>query len=131
MPHVPSSIASILVVLVVSLQAAPAQAAPCADDARYAPNGSGQGYCLYEDLVLPDAEVSPYCHWLEYGYIGYSWTASPQTASYECPEGARLASNGAGTDFCLFEDLWLPPADDLSSYCTYLEDGYIGYSWTE
>lgn len=102
----------------------------CPAGARYAENGAGHGYCLFEDLSLPDAEVDPYCHWLEYGYIGFSWTESPATANYECPAGSRYADNGAGLGFCLFDDLWLPPADDLSSYCHYLEDGYIGYSWS-
>ncbi|MFV8752786.1 hypothetical protein ACNOYE_19755 [Nannocystaceae bacterium ST9] len=103
----------------------------CPTEARFATNGAGLNFCLFEDLVLPDAEVDPYCHWLELGYIGFSWTESPATANYVCPSGSRQTDNGQGVGFCLYEDLWLPPAEDLADYCQYLDDGYIGYSWTD
>ena len=103
----------------------------CPEEARYAVNGAGAGFCLFENLELPPAEdLGPYCDYLEQGYIGFSWTETPETASYECPKGARYADNGAGVGFCLFEELWLPPSEDLASYCDYLDLGYIGWSWT-
>ena len=101
----------------------------CPEHARYAPNGVGQGYCLFEDIELPEADVSAYCHYLEYGYIGFSWTESAATAGYTCPDGSYYAPNGAGTGYCVFDDLGLPEADGLSAYCYYLEYGYLGYSW--
>jgi hypothetical protein len=100
----------------------------CAPEARYAVNSTGYGYCLFEDIVLPNAEVSTYCAYVDDGYIGYSWPADDQTANYVCPEGAQLFDDGVGTAFCLFEDLPLPDAD-VSPYCWYLDDGYLGYSW--
>ena len=107
-----------------------AQANPCPEDARYATNGAGQAFCLFEDMTLPDAnDVEAYCHWLEYGYIGFSWTETPATANYTCPDGSYKTDNGAGLGFCIFDELGLPEAENLTPYCHYLEDGYIGYHW--
>lgn len=103
----------------------------CPAEARYAPNGSGQGYCVWDQVSLPPADdLAAYCDYLHEGYIGFSWTDTPATAGYTCPEGARQTDNGAGLSFCLFEDLWLPPAEDLAPYCHYLDDGYFGFSWS-
>lgn len=106
---------------------APSEA--CPDAARYATNGAGQAFCLFEDLELPDAELDAYCTYLAYGYIGFSWAESPATAGYTCPEGSYYGPNGAGTGYCVFDDLGLPDASGLDAYCYYLDDGYIGYSW--
>ncbi len=107
-----------------------AQATPCPDDARYADNGAGQAFCLFEGITLPAAnDVAPYCHWLDYGYVGYQWTASAATASYSCPAGSYASTNGAGLDFCIFDDLDLPNAPELTPYCHWLEYGTIGYHW--
>ncbi|MCH9684844.1 MAG: hypothetical protein K0V04_25640, partial [Deltaproteobacteria bacterium] len=108
----------------------PALATPCPDDARYAVNGAGQAWCVFEGLTLPAADdVEPYCHWLADGFIGFHWTASDGTASYDCPDGAYASSNGAGLDFCIFDGLDLPQAENLEPYCHWLDYGYFGYSW--
>ena len=103
----------------------------CPAGTRYAPNGAGQAYCLWEDVALPPAEdLAAYCHYLDDGYLGFSWTDTPATAGYTCPQGARQTDNGAGLSFCLWEDLWLPPAPDVQAYCHYLDDGYFGFLCT-
>lgn len=99
----------------------------CPPEAYYGPSTT-QGFCIFSGIVLPNAVVSPYCAYVDDGYIGYSWTASPQTVGYNCPAGAQLVSNGAGTDTCIFDDLPLPEVD-VSPYCNYLNSGYIGYKW--
>jgi hypothetical protein len=104
----------------------------CPAGARFATNGAGLNFCLFEDVALPNAsDVTPYCHYLESGYMGFHWTETPATAGYVCPEGSYKTTNGAGLGFCIFDDLWLPPAEDLAPYCHYLEDGYLGFSWTD
>jgi hypothetical protein len=45
----------------------------CPEGSRWSSNGQGLDFCLFEDLVLPEAEVEPYCHFLLDGYIGFSW----------------------------------------------------------
>jgi hypothetical protein len=108
-----------------------ALAEPCPDDARYATNGAGQAFCLFENMVLPNAnDVEPYCHWLEYGYIGFSWTETPATANYVCPAGSYKSDNGAGLGFCVFDGLWLPPAEDLAPYCLYASTSKTATSGT-
>jgi hypothetical protein len=100
----------------------------CPAGSRYAPNGSGQGYCVFDDLRLPAAEVSAYCDYVEDGYLGFHWNESELTVSYECPAGFRRTDNGAGTGFCVADDLNLPETA-VAAYCNYLEDGYLGFSW--
>ena len=103
----------------------------CPEGTRYTTNGAGTAFCLWEEVELPEApDLQAYCYYVEDGYLGFHWTDTPATAGYQCPEGARQTDNGAGLSFCLFEDLWLPPGDDLQPYCDYLDDGYFGYSWS-
>jgi hypothetical protein len=90
----------------------------CPASARQTTNGADLGFCLY-DSSSAATWASPYCNYLGYGYVGYSWLI--------CPPGARLASNGADTEFCLFENLSLPR--DAQPYCNYLQSGYEGFSF--
>ena len=43
-----------------------------------------------------------------------------------CGEGARLAASPTAY-FCLYEGI--NTTIPLSAYCTYLHDGYVGFSW--
>jgi hypothetical protein len=107
-----------------------ASADDCPEDGRYATNGAGQAFCLFEGIDLPEAEdLAPYCTYLDYGYIGFSWTEGPRSQGYACPEGSYYTTNGAGAGFCIYGGLDLPKADNLTAYCQWLEYGYIGYHW--
>lgn len=114
----------------VALMPTSAEASICPPDGRYATNGAGQAFCLFENITLPEAQnIAPYCHWLDYGYIGFSWDEAPANASYVCPDGSYNSTNGAGSGFCVYDNLSLPEADALTPYCHWLEYGYIGYHW--
>ena len=89
----------------------------CPAGARYATNGAGGGFCIYDTPGAP-AWATPYCDYLSQGYIGYSWRI--------CPPGGTLTTNGA-SEFCIWESLSLPR--NASAYCDYLTSGYFGFSY--
>ena len=104
------------------------ETSPCPESARYTNNGEGLEFCLFEDLELPAAEdVRSYCHFVADGYMGFSWTETAETGDYSCPEGFRKSTNTRGLGYCLVD--FQVPSDDVSAYCHYLDNGYIGYSW--
>ncbi len=99
----------------------------CPTGSRYATNGSNLAFCIFDGIEQPSSTVGEYCDYLQSGYIGYSWTDAPANASYVCPTGSWKDTNGYGSDFCIFD---VAPPSWAQPYCTYLDDGYIGYSWT-
>lgn len=102
----------------------------CPEGMDYATNGDDLAFCLFNDLPLPREAVDPYCHYLNDGYMGFSFPEEPVLASgYDCPEHSRYATNYAGHGFCIFDDLVLPPVDDVQPYCHWVNDGYIGFHW--
>jgi hypothetical protein len=119
--------AALVSLLMTCLPALAAAQSSCPAGSRYATNGSNLAFCIFEDLGKPaGAQMQPYCNYLQSGYIGYDWSVTAASASYSCPDGSRHSSNGAGTDFCIFE---VQPPTWAQPYCDYLQDGYIGYSW--
>src|SRR5262245_31610365 len=120
----------LVVIAVVAAFAVPAAADntdSCPSGARYATNGTNFASCLFENMTLPQGvAVHPYCDYLDQGYIGFYYATVPINASYVCPAGSYHSSNGAGTDFCVFN---VDAPTWAQSYCDYLTSGYIGYSW--
>ena len=78
--------------------------------------------CLHEDLTLPETTIYPYCHYLDYGYLGYSFEGQNPNP---CPPHTRFASNGANSGFCLYEGISLPNAE-VQADCLAVADGTIG-----
>lgn len=100
----------------------------CPSASWYSTNGEGLGFCLVTGIVLP-VGAEPYCHWLSYGYIGFTWPES-SNESYECPEGLVKGTNTFGLGFCILPIPELPSASDLTPYCHWLSTGTIGFHWT-
>ncbi len=98
---------------------------------RLAPNGTGQAFCLREN-VDPDQAVSEcaamelpphaqrYCDDASEGYFGYVWDA--------CPEPTEAAVGSQGEQLCVMTPALLPHGSH--QYCQYVEDGYFGFYWT-
>jgi hypothetical protein len=99
----------------------------CPPGARLTDNGAGTEFCLFDNLN-PPANAQPYCNYLQSGYMGFSF---PVAASYSCPAGFRQTTNGADLGFCLVENLTIPASPPVSPYCDYLQSGYIGFSWPQ
>jgi hypothetical protein len=101
----------------------------CPAGARFATNGEDRMFCLFENLPFPEAhDVKAYCDYLDRGYIGYHWPLCEDPSDSPCSANARYATNQQELGFCLF-DVGKPPAN-ASSYCHYLDDGYIGFMWS-
>jgi len=101
----------------------------CPEGASYT-TSAGKAFCLFKGIVLPKADVKPYCHYLKSGYIGFSWTESDVTKDYKCPGSAVYKPNNAGTGYCLWRELTPFPSDNVEPHCHELEKGYIGFSWS-
>ena len=106
----------------------PATHYQCPNPAQYSTNTEAYAFCTVSDIHLP---VSPeaYCHWLQLGYIGFTWPES-ENADYMCPEGLQRGTNGEGTGFCILPIPELPKASDLAPWCEGLKDGTIAFRWT-
>ncbi len=119
-----------LAALFASSVASAAVTETCPAGGRFATNQADGAFCLYEPITLPAASgVESYCQYLQDGYIGFSWTESAATKSYECPAGSRNASNTTGEGYCVWE-LGSAVRSSATPYCGYLAEGYIGYSWS-
>ena len=145
----------------------------CPKGSRQTTNRAGLGFCLWENLKLPEAGADAYCHYLDHGYFGFSWDLCPEgmdyvdngstaacvthevpptrntmaychylsqgyvgyswktkaNPTYQCGDGARQATNGAGVSTCLYEDLQSPPGATLKPYCHAGHKGMVGYTW--
>ena len=94
----------------------------CPKGARYATDGAGRAFCLFEGLQLPKGDdLTAQCQYLNLNYIGFAWTAGGASAGYACPEHSTRAVNDAGQQMCLFDKLQLPMADGLRPECFFLE----------
>jgi hypothetical protein len=100
----------------------------CPEGGRVAGNGQGTTFCVFESLALAP-KSRPYCDYVTLGYIGFYF---PENAAgdYECPAPFTRATNGAGTGFCLLDNLALPSALDVQPYCD-LDRGYVGFYWPQ
>lgn len=102
----------------------------CPEGARYATDGAGRAFCLFEGLTLPpDVEVTAVCQHLNRNYIGFGWPAGAADDGYQCPAGATYAVDEDSRELCLFDELPLPLADGLRPECFGLADGALGFSW--
>lgn len=100
----------------------------CPAHMRYAPNNTGQKYCVFENITLPDSgNPRAYCEYLADGYIGFVWDIDSENAEYNCPNGMRQTTNDNGEGACLLENLSVP--NGAQPYCEYLSDGYVGFTW--
>jgi len=112
----------------VEATAISAEITPCPPVARYATNGAGLAFCLFEHIALPNTDrIGEYCDSLHEGILGFAWPLVPAAANYVCPSGALRTTDGDALGFCLFDTRSAPAA--ASPYCSYVADGYIGYSW--
>jgi hypothetical protein len=75
-------------------------------------------------------DIAAYCYRLADGYLGFSWTASPATDGYVCPEYSNRTDNGMGADFCLFGGI-TSSSDNVKPYCKALSKGLLGFSWRD
>jgi hypothetical protein len=101
----------------------------CPDGFRYATNLGNLAFCVVPIPELPQSpSLSPYCHYIDDGYMGFSWSIADDP-SYQCPAGAAAADNGAGDRYCLWQPIVLPQVEDVKAYCHWLHDGYIGFHW--
>ena len=50
-------------------------------------------------------------------------------STFECPPGSTFWTEGTVAQ-CRYEDLTLPTAPSLFSYCAYFDMGYLGFGWT-
>lgn len=96
----------------------------CPENARFAPNGEGDGFCLFENLEAPEG-AQPHCDYLtSHDTVGYHFEGALADAT--CPEGARQTSNSEGLNYCVFENLQVP--EDARPHCAYLTShDSIGY----
>ena len=116
--------------LLFSLALAPVHAAPpasCPEGWRLESNGWNRLFCITDGFEVPQANLTPYCHYIDDGYVGFHWLtlADPD---YVCPDGTRQTTNGAELSFCLWEDLDIHTTD-AKPYCETLEEGVVGYLW--
>lgn len=86
-------------------------------------------FCLFYFRVPESSDVRPYCGYLNNGYIGFSWPINDDV-NYRCPTSARQTTNGSDLNFCVFENMQLPQANSLQSYCDDFAKGYVGFSWS-
>jgi hypothetical protein len=89
----------------------------CPAGSYYSTNGAGGGFCIYS-TPNPPAWATPYCDYLQSGYIGYTWRI--------CPPGGTLTTSSTGA-FCIWENLSLPR--NAGAYCEYLSQGYFGFEY--
>jgi hypothetical protein len=93
-------------------------ATSCPADAA-AVQGSDGLTCSW-DVEVPEDGADAYCHWIEMGYLGFSWTACPALLDFEMGD--------ANEQRCVGRTGGLPVG--AQAYCDYVADGYLGYSWT-
>jgi Regulator of chromosome condensation (RCC1) repeat len=85
-------------------------------------------YCVMKDLVLPDVKLSPYCQYVNSGYLGFMWSGDSHPNGYICPFGYRLAPNSTGQYYCVFEGISKPSGVTLKPHCD-LPQQTVGFKW--
>ena len=79
-------------------------------------------------MPLPAApSLSPYCQYLDMGYLGFSWSLS-EVPSHECLPEARYAPSGQ-TGYCLWEDIVLPTPLAEADCNGLVATGDLGFRW--
>ena len=58
-------------------------------------------------------------------------TAEARARPDLCPEGFTWTTNLADLQFGLLQGVELPQAENLTAYCHWLQDGYIGFHWDQ
>jgi hypothetical protein len=101
----------------------------CPEGWRQTTNGSGENFCLFENITVPSSgNPRPYCEYLADGYIGFVYDFAWADRNYQCPVGMSTRPNDQGQVYCVLDGL-LPLPKGARPYCDYLADGYIGYYW--
>ena len=100
---------------------------PCPDGFSFVV-GDDTAACMFEGVDVSELhDVRPYCYYIHYGYIGYSFE---MTSGDPCPSVAWKSTNGSTADFCIFGGIELPENVDVTTICDRLDEGVIGYEWS-
>jgi len=89
--------------------------------------GDGWARCTVEGVALPAApSLSPYCQYLDEGYLGFTWVLA-EDGAYACPPQSRSAPSGQ-QGYCLWED-FVPPAAAEPDCDDFDATGDFGFRW--
>jgi hypothetical protein len=112
---------NLVLILAVSISSSISNAADeiCGENMEFQYLGSGRAACLRTIGNLPiKGNARPYCNWLKDGYLGFLWDINEANKGFKCPYGMRMAPNDAGQNYCLIDDVKVPP--NFIEICTML-----------